>query len=182
MKKRIISVAIIAVIGAVITPIAFNSIRYRMNPVAAALIPLMDGTEWSPNYSYATFRKIEVGMTTNDVMGIMGECLGITHYKDQTQWHYTRGLDGGIMSCSKYSTHYRIITFGPDGLVSGKTYTFYFDSSNESEFVALIADEFRTCIALLYTVKVTSGWWQVAKKNNVFGIILSHCLFFVLIC
>jgi hypothetical protein len=41
-------------------------------------------------------------------------------------------------------------------------------SSNESEFVALIADEFRTCIASLYMAKVTSGLRQVTKKNHVF--------------
>jgi hypothetical protein len=127
MKKVIIIAAIVGLLGALVAPVAFNSIRYRMNPLAAALIPLMDGTEWSPNYSYSKFRKVHVGMTTNDALNILGPCLAVTHYKDDTQWHYTRGKDGRTMSSSVHSTHFRIVSFGPDSLVSGKTYTFYFD-------------------------------------------------------
>ena len=50
-------------------------------------------------------------------------------------------------------------------------------SSNEWEFVALIAGEFHIRVLSCFMAKVASGWWQVAKKNNVFEIILSHCLF-----
>lgn len=98
-----------------------------MNPLAAAFIPILDGTEWSPNYSYLGFRKIHPGITTNDVLNILGPCIAVTHYTDQTQWHYTRGKDGRVMSSSSYSTHFRIVSFGPDSLVSGKTFDFYFD-------------------------------------------------------
>jgi len=58
----------------------------------------------------------------------------------------------------------------------------YINSSNEWGFVALIADEFHIRFLSCFMAKVASGWWQVAKKHNVFEIILSHCLFFVLIC
>ena len=127
MKRKLIITIVAASVVALLTPVLFNSIRYRLNPISAALIPLMDGTEWSPNYSYRKFVKIRAGMTTSDVQRIMGPCLAVTEYMDQTQWHYTRGKDGGVMSGSSYSTHFRIISFGQDGLVSSKTYDFYFD-------------------------------------------------------
>ena len=127
MKKRLIIVAIGILLCGFLLPIVFNSLRYRMNPIAAALIPLVDGTDWAPNYSFWKFRQIDIGMTTNDVLSILGPCIAITQYEDQTQWHYTRGKDGGVMSESSFSTHFRIISFGPDGRTTSKTYDFYFD-------------------------------------------------------
>lgn len=127
MKRRITAAIITAVLIILFAPIAFNSIRYKINPLSAALISLMDGTEWSPSYSYWKFRQVGVGMTSNDVLNILGPCLGTTHFGDLTQWHYTRGKDGRFMSSSSYSTHFRIISFNPDGTVSSKTYDFYFD-------------------------------------------------------
>lgn len=127
MKKKIIAAILGAILCFLLVPIAYNSIRYKMSPIAAALIPVMDGTEWSPNYSYWKFKKIRVGMTTNDVLNILGPCLAVTQYQDRTQWHYTRGKDGGVMSGSAYSTHFRIIHFNTNGVVTSKTYAFYFD-------------------------------------------------------
>jgi len=66
-------------------------------------------------------------MTPNEVHAILGDCLSVTQWDGQTQWHYTRGVDGGVMSLSSHSTHVRFIAFGPDGLVSDTTYDFYFD-------------------------------------------------------
>ncbi len=127
MIKRAPNLVLVVLVVGVFGPIAFNSIRYKMNPIAAAFIPLMDGTEWAPNYSYSKFRNVRVGMTPNEVLATLGPSLAVTHYKEDTQWHYTRGKDGRTMSSSVHSTHFRIVSFGPDGLVSGKTYTFYFD-------------------------------------------------------
>ena len=127
MKKIIIAAVLSAFLCFMLVPIAYNSIRYKMNPIAAALIPFSDGTEWSPNYSYWKFTKIKTGMTTNDVLSILGPSLAVTRYQDQTQWHYTRGKDGGVMSGSEYSTHFRIIHFNTNGVVTSKIYDFYFD-------------------------------------------------------
>ena len=127
MKRRITIAVLSAAMCVFVAPVAFNSVRYKINPIAAAFIPWMDGTEWSPNYSYRKFRQIKIGMTTNDVLSILGPCLGTTQFGDLTQWHYTRGKDGGFMSSSSYSTHFRIVSFNPDGKVAGKTYDYYFD-------------------------------------------------------
>lgn len=127
MKQKLITLILILAVCGALAPVVINGVRYKVNPFEAALISIMDGTEWSPNYSYRKFRDVHTGMTTNEVKELMGECLAVTHYKDQTQWHYTRGKDGGVMSSSSYSTHFRIVSFGPDGLVSGKMYKFYFD-------------------------------------------------------
>ncbi len=57
MKKSIVIAFVVALLGAVVAPVVFNSIRYRINPLAAAFISLMDGTEWAPNYSYSKFKN-----------------------------------------------------------------------------------------------------------------------------
>ena len=108
-------------------PIIQNGIRYKMNPLTALSVIIMDGTEWSPNYSYRKFQNIDIGMKTNEVLEILGPCLETTTYNGETQWHYTRGQDGRVMSSSSYSTHRRGIIFGTNGLVTKKVYSFYFD-------------------------------------------------------
>jgi hypothetical protein len=66
-------------------------------------------------------------MTMDEVRAIMGDCLSVVHYDGQTQWHYTRGVDGGVMSVSSHSTHIRFVSFGPDNLVAETVYDFHFD-------------------------------------------------------
>ena len=98
-----------------------------MDPLSALGVIVMDGTEWSPNYSYQKFQNIDIGMKTNEVLKILGSCLETTTYEGETQWHYTRGQDGRVMSSSSHSTHRRGIIFDTNGLVKTKVYTFYFD-------------------------------------------------------
>ena len=127
MKRKVVILLITLGLLLLAVPIIQNGIRYKMDPLTALSVYIMDGTEWSPNYSYRKFQSINIGMTTNDVLRILGPCLATTTYKDITQWHYTRGRDGGVMSSSSYSTHWRVIHFDTNGVVTGKVYTFYFD-------------------------------------------------------
>ncbi len=109
-------------------PIIQNSRRYHLGPVNALLLPLFDGTKWASSYSDDAFGAVDEGMTKEEVHNLLGECLVVQ--KDLSGgdlWHYTIGKDGRVMSASEHSTHLRIVHFGTNGLVVGKTYDFYFD-------------------------------------------------------
>lgn len=122
-----VTLLVVIVLMLLAFPAIQNGIRYKMNPIEASMVPILDGTEWSPDYSFEKFGQITVGMTTSDVLRILGPCFAVTTYDGEAQWHYTRGRDGRVMSSSQYSTHRRGILFDTNGLVVGKVYEYYFD-------------------------------------------------------
>lgn len=112
----------------VAVPIVQNGIRYKMGPLVALLVVhSWQDTQWSPTYSYWRFRQIVPGMTTNDVIRILGPCLAETTYEGTRQWHYTCGRDGAVMSSSSFSTHERWVCIDSNGTVTGKVMDFNFD-------------------------------------------------------
>lgn len=130
-KRRMLYSALlllILVLGLLAISTIQNVRRYKMGPVDALFVPLFDGTRWASGYSEAAFKSIDVGMTKAQVRSILGECLGEREAPSGGDlWHYTIGKDGRFMSASVHSTHLRIVRFGTNGLVVGKTYDFYFD-------------------------------------------------------
>ena len=106
--KNIVKWFALIIVVLLAIPIVQNGIRYKMNPLESLIVvPFYKDTKWSDNYSYWRFRQISVGMTTNDVVRILGPCLVETSYDGAKQWHYTCGRDGAVMSGSRFSTHER---------------------------------------------------------------------------
>jgi len=65
-----------------------------MNEVLPAL--LMDTTKWAPGYTNAKFSSVQPGMSTNQVLQILGPPLLIRGNDFPNQyWHYTAGSNGG---------------------------------------------------------------------------------------
>ena len=126
-KATLWLVLLLVIIWCVAWPILRNGYLYRMNPLEALLQPFGDGTEWAKGYSFRKFQSIQPGMTTNDVLKILGPPMAVTKAIDEMHWHYTIGCDGGVMSLSRWDTHVRFIVFGSNGVVRRRHIEYYYD-------------------------------------------------------
>ncbi len=109
MKKWTIFVSLLIIIAAI--PVVRNIDRYRMSIPAAVGAAIMDSTTWSPYFTDAKLRSIELGMNSNQVLHILGTPLVITTNDSDTLWHYTMGPNGKVQSSSDGSTHVRSVVF-----------------------------------------------------------------------
>ncbi len=87
----------------------------------------MDSTTWAPHFTDAKLRSIELAMSTNQVLRILGRPLVITTYDSNTAWHYTMGPNGKVQSSSDGSTHVRAVVFDQQMHVTECLQYFCFD-------------------------------------------------------
>jgi len=127
MRKKIIIVTVLMVLTGLCAPVIRNMIRYKMNPLEAALVSLADVTRWAPSYSDRSFKSVDLGSSPDQVRVILGPALYTNVYEGETTWHYTVGPNGNPQSSSDGSTHVRGIWFDQDMKVKKKLYYFYFD-------------------------------------------------------
>jgi outer membrane protein assembly factor BamE (lipoprotein component of BamABCDE complex) len=111
--------------------VRYNMRWYGMQPKEAVAAVLMDTTErWAPGYSDQKFLSVTAGMSTNEVLKILGEPLlrRSVDFSDQ-YWYYTVGRNGGgggLSECDG-STHGRVIVFHRNMQVATNLMDFYFD-------------------------------------------------------
>ena len=129
MKKRIIFVTVLVVLLALVLPLVPNMVRYRTHPLDAALMLLMDETQWAPGFSDAKFRALPLGSSANEVRAALGEPLTTNgpHGEGAIVWYYTTGPNGQPMSSADGSTHVRACSFDDDMTLKGKSSYFYVD-------------------------------------------------------
>ena len=126
----LVLVSLLALLGYVGKSVAYNIKQYDMKAGNAFGAFLMDTTTWAPGYSDSKFMSISPGMTTNQVLQILGlPLLRESHdYPDQF-WYYTAGHNGarGGTSYCDGSTHGRLIAFDKNMHVAYNKKWFYFD-------------------------------------------------------
>jgi hypothetical protein len=135
MKRWHIIVSLVLVSLLVLLCYVWKSVTYNIKqydmPIGEAFGAfLMDTTTWAPGFSDSKFMSISPGMTTNQVIQIIGPPLlrESDDYPDQL-WFYTTGHDGarGGTSYCNGSTHGRLIAFDKNMHVVYKRKWFYFD-------------------------------------------------------
>lgn len=108
-----------------------RDMRYSRVPLDEVIPAIfMDTTKWAPGYTDAKFSSIQPGMTTNQVVQILGPPLVMRGNDFPNQyWHYTSGHDGGAggMSECDGSTHGRIVIFTESMMVTNAAAFFYVD-------------------------------------------------------
>ncbi len=143
-------IALVAGAIALVLLIARNMVRYDMNPVQAALIPLFYNTVWAPGFTEQTFSSVQIGADTNTVIALLGPPMNRDSYDEnllfwrvgtntevyskrlgspliRNWWHYTSGRDGRSWSASSDSTHIRALRFDTNGVLVQKVYEFNYD-------------------------------------------------------
>ena len=119
-----------AMLGYIGKSTAYNMKQYDMQMGTAFGAFLMDTTTWAPGYSDSKFMSISPGMSTNQVLQILGPpLLHEGHDYPEQYWYYTTGNDGarGGTSYCDGSTHGRLVVFDKDRHVTYKKKWYYFD-------------------------------------------------------
>lgn len=128
MKKRFWILIVLGIV--VITNLTINFDRIMLDGISGEISSLAfpPDTKYSEGYSHEKFRQIEIGMTEEQVVEIIGKPLTIWNPYKPTKYTEKRHYVGFQYSESPTSVDYRLRqVYFDNGIVAEKIDYYYFD-------------------------------------------------------